>query len=62
MNTIRMPGCPTYSGPRHEAVPEAGDITFPLRLDDLIQLETPPPLTLDTSLTEGHVARDVRGT
>ncbi|KAI0267520.1 NUC071 domain-containing protein [Russula aff. rugulosa BPL654] len=21
-----MPGCPTYSGPRHEAVPEAGDI------------------------------------
>ena len=20
-----MPGCPTYSGPRHEAVPDAGD-------------------------------------
>ena len=25
MNTIPMPGCPTYSGPRHEAVPDAGD-------------------------------------
>ena len=25
MNTIRMPGCPTYSSPRHEAVPDAGD-------------------------------------
>ena len=22
-----MPGCPTYSGPQHEAVPEASDRT-----------------------------------
>ncbi|KAI0269581.1 hypothetical protein BGY98DRAFT_1101094 [Russula aff. rugulosa BPL654] len=26
-----MPGCPTYSGPRHEAVPEAGDSRPSLR-------------------------------
>ena len=25
MNTVRMPGCPTYSGPQYEAVPDAGD-------------------------------------
>ena len=62
MNTIMLPGCPTYSGPQYEAVPDAGDITFPLRLDDLVQLETPPPLTLDASLTEGHVARGARDT
>ena len=61
MNTIRMPGCPTYSGPQHEAVPDAGDITFPLRLDDLVQLETPPLLTLDASLTEGPAVRDTQG-
>ena len=62
MNTILMPGCPTYSGPQHEAVPDAGDITFLLRLDDLVQSETPPLLTLDTSLTEGHAVQDIRGT
>ena len=61
MNTMRMPGCPTYSGPRHEAVPDAGDITSLLRLDDLVQPETPPSWTLDASLTEGHVGRDALG-
>ena len=49
-----MPGCPTYSGPRYEAVPDASDITSLLRLDDLVQLEMPPLSTLDAFLTEGH--------
>ena len=62
MNTVVMPGCPTYSGPRYKAVPDAGDITFLLRLDDHVQLETPPLWTLDASLTEGRAARDVQGT
>jgi hypothetical protein len=30
MNTIPMPGCPTYSGPRHDAVPDAGDNDIPM--------------------------------
>jgi hypothetical protein len=62
MNTIPMPSCSTYFGPRHEAVPDAGDITFLLRLDDLVQPETPLPSTLDAFLTEGRVVRDARGT
>ena len=56
-----MPGCPTYSGPRHEAVPDAGDITLLLRLDDLVQPEMPPPSTLDASLTEGLAVTDAPG-
>ena len=56
-----MPGCPTYSSPRYKAVPDAGDITFLLRLDDLVQPETPPLSTLDASLTEGLAVRDARG-
>ena len=31
-----MPGCPTYSSPRHEAVPNAGDITGLLEVDKRI--------------------------
>ena len=33
MNTIRVPGCPTYSGPQHEAVPDAGDKSSAIMLD-----------------------------
>jgi hypothetical protein len=35
MNTITMPGCPTYSGPRHEAVPDAGDTISKIALENL---------------------------
>ena len=33
-----MPGCPTYSGPRHEAVPDAGDIDAE-RTEDVVAIQ-----------------------
>ena len=56
-----MPGCPTYSGPRHEAIPEAGNITPFLRLDNLVHPEIAQEGDLNASLPGVQVGPNARG-
>ena len=54
MNTIMMSGCPTYSGPRHEAVPDAGDILSPALLDMLSNI--PHAADIDMTLRDNDMS------